>query len=91
MLGDFARLVGRRPPKLRLPVAPLFPLAYLAEMGGRMTGREPFLTVDSLKMARHHMFYSSARAQAELGYQARPYALALADAIDWFRTAGMIR
>ena len=56
-----------------------------------MTGREPFLTVDSLKMARHHMFYSSARAQAELGYQARPYALALADAIDWFRTAGMIR
>lgn len=91
MLGDIARLVGRRPPKLRLPVAPLFPLAYLAEMGGRMTGHEPFLTVDSLKMARHHMFYSSARAQAELGYQARPYALALADAIDWFRTAGMIR
>jgi dihydroflavonol-4-reductase len=36
------------------------------------------------------MYYSSARAQAELGYQARPYAQALADAVAWFRGAGMI-
>ena len=34
--------------------------------------------------------FSSARAEAELGYRARPYREALVDAVDWFRKAGMI-
>ena len=91
MLGEIARIVGRKPPRVRLPVAPLFPLAMVAELAGRVTGREPFLTLDALRMSRHHMFYSSAKAEAELGYRARPYAEALGDAIAWFAGAGMIR
>jgi dihydroflavonol-4-reductase len=91
MLGEIARIVGRKPPTIELPVAPLFPLAWLAELGGKLTGKEPFLTLDSLRMARHHMFYSSAKAERELDYAARPYVAALQDAIAWFRAAGMIR
>jgi dihydroflavonol-4-reductase len=37
------------------------------------------------------MYYSSARARAELGYRARPWPQAVADALDWFRGEGMIR
>lgn len=91
MLGEIARIVGRKPPTVQLPVTPLFPLAWLAEAGGKLTGKEPFLTLDSLRMARHHMFYTSAKAERELGYSARPYVAALEDAIRWFRSAGMIR
>jgi len=91
MLAEIARLTGRRAPTVSLPRAPLFPLALLAEMGGRITGREPFLTLDSLRMAAHHMYYTSARAERELGYTARPASAALADAIGWFRDAGMIK
>lgn len=91
MLGEIARIVGRKAPTVELPVAPLFPLAWLAELGGKLTGKEPFLTLDSLRMARHHMFYTSAKAERELGYTARPYVAALEDAIAWFRAAGMIR
>jgi dihydroflavonol-4-reductase len=90
MLADIAELTGRRAPKVKLPRAPLYPLAVLAELGGRLTGREPFLTLDALRMSAHHMYYSSARAEAELGYSARPYRAALAEALDWFRSAGMI-
>lgn len=90
MLGEIARIVGRQPPTVQLPVTPLFPLAWLAELGGKLTGKEPFLTLDSLRMARHHMFYTSAKAERELGYTARPYVAALEDAIAWFRSAGMI-
>jgi dihydroflavonol-4-reductase len=90
MLADIAVLAGRKPPRVKLPIAPLFPIAAVAELGGMITGREPFVTLDSLRMARHRMYYSSARAQAELGYQARPYAQALGDAVAWFRAAGMI-
>jgi dihydroflavonol-4-reductase len=91
ILKDIAEIVGRKPPTIELPVAPLFPLAWLAELGGRITGKEPFLTLDSLRMSRHHMFYTSAKAERELGYTARPYVVALRDAVDWFRAAGMIQ
>ena len=90
MLNEIARLTGRKPPRVKLPVAPLFPLALVAEGLAQITGREPFLTRDALRMSRHRMFYSSARACEELGYQARDWRQALADAAVWFRDAGMI-
>lgn len=91
MLRAIAAIVGRRPPKVAIPRAPLFPLAWANEQRARVTGREPFLTLDSLRMAKHRMFYSSAKAARELGYRARPYREALVEAIDWFRAAGMVR
>jgi dihydroflavonol-4-reductase len=90
MLGEIAAIIGRRPPRVAIPRAPLVPLAWTNERLARLTGREPFLTLDGLRMSRHHMFYSSAKAARELGYRARPYREALAEAIDWFRAAGMI-
>ena len=91
MLVAVAKATGRRAPTISIPRVPLFPLAYANEALARITGKEPFLTVDALKMAKHHMFYSSARAEAELGYRARPWEAALNDAVDWFRAAGKIR
>jgi dihydroflavonol-4-reductase len=91
MLAEIARLVGRKPPRVRLPRAPLYPLAWVAEAAAQVTGKEPFVTRDALKMASHHMFFSSAKAERDLGYHARPYPEALADALAWFRTAGYLR
>ncbi len=91
MLAVIAPLAGRRPPRLRLPRTPLFPIAYAAEAVARLTGREPFITADGLKMAKHHMFFSSLKAERELGYRARPYALGIADAIEWFRQRGYLK
>ena len=90
MLACVAGLVGRKAPTVRLPRAPLVPLAWINEQLAKVTGKEPFLTRDGLKMSRHHMFYSSAKARGELGYRARPWAVAVADAVAWFRQAGMI-
>jgi dihydroflavonol-4-reductase len=90
MLGEIARIVGRRPPFLKMPRRLLFPLAWAAEAIARRTGNEPFLTADGLRMARYRMFFTSARAERELGYRARPHAEALRDAIAWFGDAGML-
>jgi dihydroflavonol-4-reductase len=90
MLAEIAAIVGRQPPKIALPRGPLLPLAWANEALAQVTGREPFLTRDALRMAKHRMFYSSAKAARELGYAARPYREALADATRWFRSAGMI-
>ena len=91
MLAEIARVVGRKPPRVRLPIAPLYPLAFVAEGVGLITGREPFLTLDGLRMARHHMFFNDAKARRELGYSARPYREGIADAITWFRRHGYLR
>ena len=91
MLGIIAPLVGRTPPRVQLPRAPLYPLAYGAELMARFTGKEPMLTVDALNMSRYHMFFSSKKAKDELGFTARPYAGAIEDAVTWFRGAGYIR
>jgi len=94
-LGEIFRrialLVGRRPPRLRLPLATVWPVAAIAEGVARVTGREPMVTFDSLRMARKTMFFSSAKAEGELGYHARPVDAALRDAIQWFRAEGGIQ
>ena len=66
-------------------------LALLAETKARLTHREPFLTLDGLRMSKYCMFFSSAKAQRDLGYEARPYREALADALDWFRLNGYLQ
>jgi dihydroflavonol-4-reductase len=91
MLAEIARVVGRKPPRIRLPIAPLYPLAVLAEGVGLITGREPFLTLDGLRMAGHHMFFNDAKARREFGYSTRPYREGIADAIAWFRRHGYLR
>jgi len=90
MLRDIALLVGRSPPKLRLPRALIFPIAYGAEAIAHFTGREPFVTTTGLKLAKDRMFFTSAKAERELGYRARPYRDAIADAIAWFRDNGYL-
>jgi len=90
MLAEIAELVGRRPPVTKIPRAPLFPLAFAAETVARVTKKEPFVTLDALRMAKYRMYFSSAKAERELGFSARPYGQALADAVEWFRQKGMI-
>jgi dihydroflavonol-4-reductase len=91
MLREIARQVGRAPPKVRLPRGLIFPIAYAAQAAAHFTGREPFVTVTGLRLAKDHMFFSSAKAERALGYRARPYGEAVADAIAWFRQHGYLK
>lgn len=91
LLQTIAGITGGKPPMMQLPRWPLYPLAAAAEALAKITKREPFVTVDGLNMSRYMMFFSSAKAQAELGYTARPYRDALVDAIAWFKDAGYLR
>lgn len=91
ILETIAALVGRNPPRVRLPHTLVLPLAYIAETFARITHSDTRITVDGVRMARHHMFFSSAKATRELGYRARPPQQALEDAIRWFQAKGMAR
>jgi len=90
LLSRIAHLVGRTPPRLRLPLALIYPIAAATEAIARLTKREPFVTLDGLRLAKHPMYFTSAKAERDLGYQARPAEEGLRDAIDWFRRAGFL-
>lgn len=91
MLADIAQMTGRKAPTLALPRWPLYPLAVGAEAVAKFTKKEPFVTVDGLRMSKNKMYFTSAKAERELGYRARPYREGLRDALDWFRTAGYLK
>jgi dihydroflavonol-4-reductase len=90
LLAAVADAAGRRAPKIRLPRLPIFPLAYGAQAVAYVTGKEPLLTVDGLRMSRYHMFFTSAKAERELGYRSRAYQEGVVDALAWFRKAGYL-
>jgi len=91
LLGLVAEVAGRAPPLIRLPIGLLAPVAVAMEGWARLTGMEPLVTRDHLKMARKKMFFTSAKAERELGYVHRPVRAAVEDAVAWFRANGMVR
>ena len=91
ILAEVAQLVGARPPHVRVPYSVAYPVAIGAELVARATSREPFITVDGVRMARKRMYFSSSKACRELGYRPRPAREAIADAVAWFRANGYFR
>lgn len=79
---------GRRAPRVRLPHWSVLPVALVSEGLARVTRREPLLTLDGLRMSRKLMYFSSAKAERELGYRARAPEEAIDDALEWFKRHG---
>jgi dihydroflavonol-4-reductase len=85
ILELLARLSGRRAPTLRIP----YGIAYAAgwastKLSDLVTRRPPAIALESVKMAKRHMFFSSAKARSELGLPQLPVEQAFTDALDWF-------
>jgi dihydroflavonol-4-reductase len=91
LLERLAAVSGRRAPRLRIPYAPIFALAGFNEAVCRLTGREPRMTRDTLRMSRHAMFYSPAKAVRELGLPQSPIEAGLSAAVAWFTANGYVR
>jgi dihydroflavonol-4-reductase len=88
LLRRLAALTGLPGPRLRIPYA----VAWLAAAGmegvARLTGRPPRVALTAVRMARKRMYFSPAKAVAELGLPQTPVDEALCDAVDWFVARG---
>jgi dihydroflavonol-4-reductase len=90
ILEQISELVGRQPPRIRLPYAAVLPIAYAAEAFAKISGRSGRVTVEGVRMSRKRMFFSSGKAASELGYRWRPPLEAFEDALRWFREQGRL-
>ena len=91
ILAEVAQAVGRRPPWLRVPHGVLFPVAIGAELAARVSGRDPFVTLDGVRMSRKKMYFTSEKASRELAYAPRPAREAIADSVTWFEANGYLK
>src|SRR6266849_6753466 len=62
ILAEVGRVSGRRPPPLKIPYGVALAFAAGARALAPLTRREPFATVDGVRMSKKKMFFSSARA-----------------------------
>jgi dihydroflavonol-4-reductase len=90
MLAEIAALVGRDCPRYRIPWYVAAPAAAIGEMAAFLTGHEPLATWAGVRLASHKMFFTSGKAERELGYRARSHLEALDDAIAWFGSHGYL-
>ncbi|MDD4615898.1 MAG: NAD-dependent epimerase/dehydratase family protein [Alphaproteobacteria bacterium] len=86
ILRIIAEIGGFAPPKIKIPHELLYPVAAIMEFVAETIDWEPLVTKDALRMAEHKMWFSSKKAQEELGYTYRPAYDALCDAIEWFQS-----
>jgi len=91
ILDVLSAITGRPAPRVRLPHAIALAAGYADEWFSHLTGREPQIPVDGVKMSRHRMFVASDKAERELGYKPRSVEDALARAVRWYEGNGYIR
>jgi dihydroflavonol-4-reductase len=90
ILGALAAITGRPAPRLRLPHAVALAAGYADELFSRITGREPQIPVEGVRMSRHRMFVESDKAQRELGYHPGATEPALERAVRWYSEHGYL-
>lgn len=90
ILDALARITGRPAPRVRLPHAVALAAGYADELFSRLTGREPQIPVEGVKMSRHRMFVASDKAERELGYKPGAVEAALERSVRWYEQHGYI-
>jgi dihydroflavonol-4-reductase len=89
ILGILAELTGRTRPKMKVPFAVAYAAAYADTFYNVVLRRRaPNIPIDGVRMARTHMYFSSAKAVRELGLPQTPVEEALARAVAWFQANG---
>lgn len=89
ILDKLGAISGLPSPTLKLP----YFVAYVAgavdeTFSGRLLGREPRATIETVRMGKKKMWASSDKAERELGWKKTPAHDALRRAVEWFRANG---
>ncbi|MGA2922870.1 MAG: hopanoid-associated sugar epimerase [Candidatus Sulfotelmatobacter sp.] len=86
ILNKLGAISGLPSPKLKLPYFVAYAAGFVDEtVSGRLLGREPRATVETVRMGKKKMWASSAKAERELGWKLVLADDALRRAVDWFR------
>lgn len=88
LLEILSRLTGIAPPSRRIPFVAAEMVGWMQRMRANLTGREPEITDEVVRIYRREWAYDSSRAIAEIGYTITPFEEGLRRTIDWLKSEG---
>jgi dihydroflavonol-4-reductase len=90
MLETLSVYSGRRTPRICLPWRVAMTIGYADQLIARMSGREPRIPLDGVRMARHMMWADCTKAKHELGFSPESTEAALGRAVRWYSQQGYV-
>ena len=90
LFAAFEFETGIAPPKLRIPYGIARFAGRLERWRAELTGIEPEVTDEVVRIYAHEWAYSSARAEAELDYRITPLRQGVAKTAEWLRAYGAL-
>jgi dihydroflavonol-4-reductase len=90
ILDTLSRVTGLPAPTLRLPHAVPLAVAAASTLLANLTGRPPRVSLESVRMSMHTMFFDAGKAVSQLGLPQSPVEEALLRAVNWFREKGYV-
>ncbi len=88
ILSRLAAAAGREAPSTRIPYALAFAAGAASTGWAQLTGREPRVPLDAVRMSRKKMFVHHEKAARRLGYSPGSVDAALQRAVEWFKNNG---
>ena len=90
ILETLATIAHLPAPKIQMPYGVALCAGVVDSWVSRLLGRTPRIPLEGVKMARHKMYVSSAKAERDLGYHPGPVEPALERAVRWFVENGYV-
>ncbi|MCZ6489792.1 MAG: NAD-dependent epimerase/dehydratase family protein [Acidobacteria bacterium] len=91
LLDSLSKITGLPSPSFRMPYGLALCAAAVDSFVSRFSGKPPRVPWEGVRMARHKMYVSTAKAQRELGYQPGDVESALERAVKWFQNNAAVR
>jgi dihydroflavonol-4-reductase len=91
LLRMMEEVTGIPGPKLKVPNFLARFAGHLAVLQGRMSGKPPTITQDTVRMIQGKARFDSKKAVRELGVQFRPLRDTAADTVAWFKEHGYVK
>ena len=90
LFAAFQAATGIAPPQRKIPYAVAGLAGRLQRWRAELFGVEPEVTDEIIRIYAHEWAYSSARAEAELGYRITPLGEGVAKTVAWLRAQGTL-
>jgi dihydroflavonol-4-reductase len=85
-----AEILGKNPPRIKMPSFLFLALGYLLNWISYLTGKRPKFTPENARLNKRFLYYSNEKAKKELGMKFRPFKESAQRMIEWYKEKGYI-
>jgi dihydroflavonol-4-reductase len=90
ILDQLAEITGLPAPQFQVPYWLPYAVAWMDEKVLPIFGKSPSIPLEGVRMSKQVMYYNPAKAIKKLGLPQTEIAIALTDAVNWFKTNGYV-